>query len=326
MSTISVSNLKKTYLVHQKNPGITGTLSSFFSRKYREVKAINNISFSIKKGELVGFIGPNGAGKTTTLKCLSGLILPNSGELNVLGFNPFDKKRDFLHQIALVMGQKNQLFWDLPAIETFLLLKEIYAIKDSVYEKNLNELVVLLDASHVLNTPVRKLSLGERMKCELIAALIHKPRILFLDEPTIGLDVVMQKAMREFIKAYNRRFEATIILSSHYMDDIKQLCDRVIVIDLGTIRYDGKLERLVKRFAKNKIISVVFETYVDPKKINGIGNLVSYNHPKAVISVKRESVKSAATHILKNFPISDIEIGELEIEDIIRNVFSGKTE
>src|SRR5215210_1665019 len=211
MNVITVKHLSKYYQVHQKEPGLTGSLKSLFNRKYYDAKAVDDISFSIDEGELIGFIGPNGAGKTTTLKCLSGLLYPTSGKVEVLGFTPFERKHPFLKQISLVMGQKNQLWWDLPAIDSFLLNKEIYEIADENYKKTLNELVELLDIQDILQVQVRKLSLGQRMKCELIAALIHNPKILFLDEPTIGLDVVMQKKIREFLKEYNKKYQATII-------------------------------------------------------------------------------------------------------------------
>ena len=223
MAVISVNKLQKFYKVHQKEPGLAGSIRSLFKRKYYDVKAVDGVSFEINEGELVGFIGPNGAGKTTTLKVLSGLLYPTAGDVSVLGYTPWDRKPAFQKQFSLVMGQKNQLWWDLPAIESFILNKEIYEVPDAQYKQTLDELDTLLDVSDVLKVQVRKLSLGQRMKMELIAALIHSPKILFLDEPTIGLDVVMQKKMRDFIKQYNK-FNATIILTSHYMDDVKELC------------------------------------------------------------------------------------------------------
>src|SRR6266550_4753838 len=228
---ISVSQLSKYYQVHQKEPGVLGSLKALVNRKTYTAKAVDDISFTINEGELIGFIGPNGAGKTTTLKCLSGLLYPTSGKVSVLGFTPFERKYAYLKQISLVMGQKNQLWWDLPAVDSFLLNKEIYEIPDIQYKKTLGELTELLDVKDVLQVQVRKLSLGQRMKCELIAALIHNPKVLFLDEPTIGLDVIMQQKLRDFVKAYNERYNATILLTSHYMKDVEQLCERVIIID-----------------------------------------------------------------------------------------------
>ncbi len=272
----------------------------------------------------MGFIGPNGAGKTTTLKCLSGLLFPTSGLVKVLGYTPYDRKTQFLKQIALVMGQKNQLWWDLPAAETFLLNKEIYEISDDVYKKTLGELVDLLEVEDLLKVQVRKLSLGERMKMELIAALIHSPKVLFLDEPTIGLDVVMQKKMRDFIQSYNQLKKSTILLTSHYMEDVRQLATRVIIIDHGKIIYDGKLENLVKKFAKYKVLSVVLDEYISPDKLSEIGELTDYNFPKAVIRVPRSASNVAAAQLLQKFPVEDLNIEEPDIEDIIRDVFTKK--
>ncbi len=323
MSTITVSHLTKYYKVHKKEPGFFGSLKSLFSREYYDAKAVDDISFEIKEGELVGFIGPNGAGKTTTLKCLSGLLYPTSGEVSVLGFKPFERKNKFLKEIALVMGQKNQLWWDLPAMESFLLNKEIYEVPDKKFNETLEELSELLEVKDILNVQVRKLSLGQRMKCELIAALIHSPKVLFLDEPTIGLDVVMQKKLRDFIKVYNKRFNATIILTSHYMEDVRQLCERVIIIDHGKILYDGKLDDVVKKYSKHKFLSVVFDSEVSKEKLSKLGKIREWDFPKAVISVPRDESTKVAAKLLDQFPIDDINIEEPDIEDIIRDVFSG---
>lgn len=321
---ISISHLSKTYRVAQKDPGVWGTINSFFNRKYKEVSAVSDVTFEIDEGELVGFIGSNGAGKTTTLKCLSGLLYPSRGEVSVLGYTPFDRKHDFLKKISLVMGQKNQLWWDLPAVDTFLLNKEIYEIPDRVYQETLNELVELLDVSDVLKTQVRKLSLGQRMKMELIAALIHRPKVLFLDEPTIGLDVIMQQKMRDFIREYNKRYKATVILTSHYMDDVKELCKRVIIIDHGKIIYDGLLEDIVKKHATHKQITVTLEKDIDVKKLTAIGEVKHFDYPTVVLSVEREASNFAAAELLQKFPIADLNIEEPDIEDIIRKVFKGK--
>lgn len=321
---ISLSNLTKIYKVAQKDPGIGGTFRSLFHRTYKDVPAVNGISFEIKSGELVGFIGPNGAGKTTTLKCLSGLLYPTLGKVSVLGFTPFDRKKEFLKQISLVMGQKNQLWWDLPAVDTFLLNKEIYEISDKIYHETLDELVTLLDVSSLLKTQVRKLSLGQRMKMELIAALIHRPRVLFLDEPTIGLDVIMQKNLRDFISEYNKRYQATIILTSHYMDDVKELCKRVIIIDQGKILYDGLLENIVRKFATFKHLTLLLEKPVDVQKLKQFGQIIQYSYPKVVFKIPRSKSNKAAAQLLQKFPVADLNIEELEIEDIIREVFRGK--
>lgn len=323
-SIISVSHLKKSYTVHKKEPGFSGTLKSFFKREYETVSAVKDVSFEIQPGELVGFIGPNGAGKTTTLKCLSGLLYPTDGKLEVLGHTPFKRNAQFLKQISLVMGQKNQLWWDLPPTETFLLNKEVYGISDKKYKEVLDDLVELLDVKDVLNTQVRKLSLGQRMKCELIAALLHSPKVLFLDEPTIGLDVVMQKKLRDFIKEYNTKYNATIILTSHYMEDVRQLCERVIVIDHGEILFDGKLDNLIHKYTQNKFISVIFEKEVKEEKLSKLGKIQEFEFPKAVLSVKRSEANTVTAKLLKDFPVLDLNIEEPDIEDIIREVFSKK--
>ena len=237
---ISVKSLSKFYEVHQKEPGFVGSLRAFFTRKYETVRAVEDVSFEIGEGEIVGFLGPNGAGKTTALKVLSGLLFPTSGEVSVCGFRSFDRKPEFLRQITLVMGQKNQLIWDLPASETFLVNRAVYEISQSDYVDCMKELTDLLDLGPILNKQVRKLSLGERMKCEIAAALLHRPKVLFLDEPTIGLDVTMQARVREFLIEYNRRHGATILLTSHYMADVVALCRRVLVIDHGRLVYDGE--------------------------------------------------------------------------------------
>lgn len=318
---ISVKNLKKYYQVHQKEPGLSGSLKSLFNRKYIDVKAVDDVSFEIKEGELIGFIGPNGAGKTTTLKVLSGLLYPTSGESKVLGFNPWERKSAYQKQFSLVMGQKNQLWWDLPAQESFILNKEIYEVPDQNYKQTLDELVELLDVKDLLKVQVRKLSLGQRMKMELIAALIHSPKVLFLDEPTIGLDVVMQKKMREFIKNYNKKYGATIILTSHYMDDVKELCERVVIIDKGKLIYDGKLEGVIKKFADTKTLTVTFNEKVESEDLKEIGKVEEFEYPKAVISVKRNKVAEAASLLLEKFDVDDLNIEEAQIEDIIRDVF-----
>lgn len=324
MAVVEVKNLKKYYRVHKKEPGLTGSLKALFLRKYKDVKAVDNASFEINEGELVGFIGPNGAGKTTTLKCLSGLLYPSSGKTSVLGFNPWERKTEFLKEIALIMGQKNQLWWELPPMETFLLNKEVYEIPEEKFKKTLKELTGLLEVEDLVRIQVRKLSLGQRMKCELIAALLHSPKVLFLDEPTIGLDVVMQKKMCDFIKEYNRRYQSTIILTSHYMGDVKELCKRVIIIDKGKIVFDGQLEEIIKKYADHKVISVILAKEVDHKKLESLGELKEYSYPKVVIVVKREKTSIVAAQVLDKLPVVDLNIEEAAIEDIIRELFTGK--
>ncbi|MBU0579515.1 ATP-binding cassette domain-containing protein [Patescibacteria group bacterium] len=322
---IKVQNLKRHFKVYKKQPGLMGSIKSLFKRKYETVKAVDDISFEIKQGEIVGFIGQNGAGKTTTLKVLSGLLYPTAGAVSVLGFNPWDRKSKFQKQFALVMGQKNQLWWDLPAMETFLLNKAIYEVPDEQFEKTLNKLVDLLKVSEILNIQVRKLSLGQRMKCELIAALLHNPKVLFLDEPTIGLDVVMQKNLRDFIKAYNKEFKATVILTSHYMNDVKELCERAIVIDKGKLIFDGKLQDIINKYARNKILSLVFSKEVVKKDLKKFGEIKEFSQDNssytATILVSRKKAALVASDLLKELPIEDLNIEEPPIEAIIREVF-----
>lgn len=326
MSLISIKNLKKYYKVHQKEPGLKGSIKSLFKREYKNVKAVDNISFNIKEGELVGFIGPNGAGKTTTLKVLSGLLYPTDGQASVLGYNPWDRNPKFQKQFSLVMGQKNQLWWDLPALDSFILNREIYEIDKKVFQKTLDDLTKMLDLKDILKVQVRKLSLGQRMKCELVAALLHSPKVLFLDEPTIGLDVVMQQKIREFLKEYNKKYKATIILTSHYMDDVKELCDRIIIIDKGKIFFDGLLDEIIKKYADHKILEVVFNKPVkesDLKKYKSL-KIKEFSFPKATIAVKRSQVNQSAAKLLEKFPVADLNITESSLKDIIREVFTGR--
>jgi len=321
MDIIKVSHLTKYYTSHKKEPGFVGTLKSLFSRKYETIKAVDDISFSIKEGELIGFIGPNGAGKTTTLKSLSGLLYPTSGKIDILGFTPFDRKSEFLKQISLVMGQKNQLWWDLPAMDSFVLGKEIYGIPDDQFNTIVDDLAELLDTKDLLHIPVKKLSLGQRMKMELIVALIHSPKILFLDEPTIGLDVVMQKKVREFLKEYNRKYKATMILTSHYMGDVEALAERIIIINFGKILYDGSLSELVKKKAPYKIITATLREYVDPKKIDLFGMLHKFDYPEWQIKVPYEKSNEVAAKVLSQFPVEDVNIEDPDLEEVIREVF-----
>jgi len=321
---ITVDRLSKEYLVYKKDPGVKGSLKSILNRKYESVDAVSEISFEVNKGELIGFIGPNGAGKTTTLKCLSGLLYPTSGKVEVLGFNPYERKYKFLNQIGLIMGQKNQLWWDLPAIDTFNLHKEIYQIPESEFKKTLSDLLSLLDAEENYKVPVRKLSLGQRMKMEIIAVLLHNPKILFLDEPTIGLDVIMQQALRDFIKKYNKKYESTILLTSHYMKDVEELCKRVIVINHGKILYDGLLSGLVKKYSTDKLISITFKEKIETSEFKKIGTVKSYTYPKLQMLVERDRASSVVSKVLSEHDVEDINIEEPEIEEVIRKVFGEK--
>ncbi len=320
---IIVDRLVKNFEITEKEPGLTGAIKSLVSPKTKTVHALKGISFSIQPGELVGFIGPNGAGKTTTLKTLSGLLYPTSGFVEVLEYDPWDRKPEFLKQIALVMGQKNQLWWDLPAIETFELNRAIYELSTREYEENLKNLVDLLEIGKLLKTPVRKLSLGQRMRMELTAALLHGPKILFLDEPTIGLDVVAQAKMRDFIYEYNKKSGATILLTSHNMEDLVNLARRVIVIDNGNLIFDGILEELTEKFAKEKIIHATLSKEDGISGLEKIGKIKKLAFPNVEISVPRSITAVAASELLQNFPVSDLTIEELPIEDVIRKVFRG---
>jgi len=320
---IIVDRLVKEFEVTQREKGLIGTISSVFSPKKKIVHALKNISFSVSKGELIGFIGPNGAGKTTTLKILSGLLYPTNGFIEVMEHNPWERKPEFLKRIALVMGQKNQMWWDLPAIESFELNRAIYDIPKREYEESLKELVELLGVKKLLGIQVRRLSLGQRMKMELIAALIHRPEILFLDEPTIGLDIVAQQAVRDFIYEYNRKFGATIILTSHNMGDLVNLAKRVLVIDDGQIIFDGDLTELTEHFAKEKIIKISLSGENDIKKLETVGKIQKIAFPQVIMSVPRGSTALAASEILQNFPVTDLTIEEVPVEDIIRKVFKG---
>lgn len=321
---VTVNKLVKNFLVTQKKPGLFGSISSLFKPEKKLIKALCEISFSLSQGEMVGFIGPNGAGKTTTLKILSGLLYPSNGFVQVMGYEPWQRKPEFLKQISLIMGQKNQLWWDLPALDTFELNQAIYEIPRKRYRDALSELSKLLEVEDILNIQVRRLSLGQRMRLELIAALLHQPKILFLDEPTLGLDVVGQQKIREFIIDYNRRQSATIILTSHNMDDVLDIAKRVIVIDKGSIIFDGNLRELIENFASQKIIKLYFSKEADIKKLELVGKVKKIDFPQAIISVPRQAAAVAASELLQNFPIADLTIEEESIENVVRKLFKGE--
>lgn len=318
-AVVSVKNLSKTFRIFKSNG-----ISSLFNRKYEDIKAVNDVSFEVYKEEFVGFIGQNGAGKTTTLKCLTGLLTSDSGEVEVLGFNPKKRKHEFLSRIALVMGNKSQLWWELPAIETFKLNKEIYEVSDEKFEEVVMEMVELLEIEEVVNIPVRKLSLGERMKCEIVASLIHTPELLFLDEPTLGLDVVSQQRLRDFLREYNKRYKASIVVTSHNMEDIKDLCKRVIIIDKGKKIYDGKVDDLAKNFVKNKEIVFTLSFVATHKEIEEVGKIIEFSGLSGVISVPREKVASASSKLLNNFQVEDLNIQEPSLEYIVKELFEGR--
>ncbi len=319
---IEVEDLTKTFTSLKKEPGLAGTIKSLYTRQTVSVQAVKGVSFSIQPGEIVGFLGPNGAGKTTTLKMLSGILYPTSGRATVLGYTPWERKNPYLRQVSLVMGQKNQLWWDLPAVDSFLLLKEIYELPDAVYEKRVTELTELLELGPLLTTQVRKLSLGERMKCELVAALLYAPKVVYLDEPTIGLDVVSQGRVREFLKTFQEREGSTIILTSHYMQDIQALCDRVIIIDHGLVKYDDRLDKLVAQYSDFKLLRLTFERPVTEAELLPFGKIVHFDGGHATVEVPRRESARAAGAILTRLPVADIAIDEVEAEEIIRRMFT----
>ncbi len=322
---IEVHNLTRVFRTYKKKPGFWGGVTGLFKRDFEEIAAANDISFDIAEGEFVGFLGPNGAGKTTTLKMLSGLIFPTSGSARVAGFDPKKRENAYRRIFALVLGQKNQLWWDLPAIESFVLLRHIYGIPEAQYRETLSELVELLGVGAKLNVMVRELSLGERMKMELIAALLHRPRVLFLDEPTIGLDVVSQKAVRNFLRAYNRKYRVTILLTSHYMADIQELCERVIVINKGRKIYDGSLDRLESGSgSRKKIIKFLPQdpAAFPPGWKSSLGEPARSDDGGLTLTVPADAVIALSQEILSTGPVADITIEDVPLEDVIAELFS----
>jgi len=319
---ISVRGLRKYYQVHKRPPGLKAALRSLVHRTYTTVKAVDGISFEIDAGERVGFLGPNGAGKTTTLKVLSGLLYPSEGEVQVDGHVPKRREDAFLKKIMLVMGQKQQLLWDLPPAETFEMNRAIYDVPREQFRETLHELTELLGLQELVSKPTRQLSLGERMKCELAAALIHRPKVLFLDEPTIGLDVSMQSVIRNFIKQYNERYGATLMLTSHYMDDVAALCPRVIVIDKGQLSYDGSLDGLVRRMRPEKRVVLTLERAIDRSALQGLGKVVSVDHAVAVLQVPQEAVSTTVSRALAHLPVKDLTVENPPLEEVMSELFS----
>ena len=328
--TITVDKLCKTYQVPEREGGFGAAVRSFFKRIYRDVKAVDQVSFQIQAGEVVGFLGPNGAGKTTTLKMLSGLLHPSAGSARVLGFTPWELKPDYLRSMTLVMGQRNRLSWDIPASDSFLLNQAIYRIPDDEYKVTLRELDELLDLSPIMKKPVRNLSLGERMKCELAAGLLHRPKVLFLDEPTIGLDVVSQKAVRHFLRDYNRRYRVTILLTSHYMADIQELCERVIVIHKGRKIYDGALDLLESSGgARKKIITFLpavaaHRKFPETWQSQHATTTTRTPDGKFTLCVSGEDVVAVSQEILGTGPVADITIEDVPLEDVIAELFTAR--
>ena len=324
MPAIEVKGLTKTFRTYKKQPGFSGAVSGLFRRKYEQTIAVKDVSFRIEPGELVGFLGPNGAGKTTTLKMLAGLLYPTSGSANVLGYVPWERHDGYRRQFALLLGQKNQLWWDLPARESLELNAKIYGLSANHVEKTVREMGEMLSVSDKLNISVRELSLGERMKMELIASLLHEPKVLFLDEPTIGLDVVSQKVVREFLRNYNRTHHTTILLTSHYMADIQELCERVIIIDHGKIFFDGRLGEILDRFADFKLITIRCDDGKDcpASALDKYGEVVERQPDSIKLKVKRDRVIATCKALLDELPVRDIDIEEVPIEDVIRQIFN----
>ena len=324
MPAIEVSGLTKTFRTYKKQPGFAGAVRGLFKRQYDQTVAVDNVSFQIEPGELVGFLGPNGAGKTTTLKMLAGLLYPTGGNARVLGHVPWERADAYRRQFALLLGNKNQLWWDLPARESLELNAKIYGIPKDRFERTVAEMTEMLNVREKLNVSVRELSLGERMKMELIASLLHQPKVLLLDEPTIGLDVVSQKVVREFLKRYNTTQKTTILLTSHYMADIQALCERVIIIDHGKISFDGKLSEVVDRFADFKLITIQCDGADACAKdsLAKYGELVEHTPGSIKLKVKRDRVIPVCKALLDELPVRDIDIEEVPIEDVIRQLFA----
>lgn len=321
-AVISANAISKYYKVPTREAGLKAAAKSLFSRTFNTVKAVDQISFSIEAGEVVGFLGPNGAGKTTTLKMLSGLLHPTAGQPEVLGFNPVQRNPDFLQQITLVMGNRSWMAWDLPALDSFELQRAIYGIPRAEFEKTRDEFIEILEIGTLVKNPIRNLSLGERMKMEIVTALLHKPRVLFLDEPTIGLDVTMQRRIREFIAQYNQRYGATVLLTSHYMADVEALCKRVIVIHNGRLLFDGGLSQLLQRFSAFKTIS--FSTF-GTSDLGQYGEVVGKEDGRVTLRVPKAAASQVTARLLAEQQVDDLTVEDSPIDDVIEKIFSQKS-
>lgn len=323
---VQVRDLRKSYTVHEKDPGLMGSVRSFFNRRSHEVEAVKGVSFDLAPGEVVGFLGPNGAGKTTTLKMLSGLLHPTGGTARVAGFEPRKRETPFLKQITLVMGQKQQLIWDLPALDSFLVNQAIYEIPEAQYQATMREFTEVLGLEGILKKQVRKLSLGERMKCELAAALLHRPKVLFLDEPTIGLDVNMQESVRAFVRDYNQRFEATVILTSHYMADVTALARRILVIDAGQLVFDGDLASLAEQSSGGKRVRLQLRQPISLADLSRYGNDARIDGLSAELSVPRSEVSARAARLLADLDVADLTVEDPPIEAVMAELFGAGRE
>lgn len=326
MPAVQARNLTKTYRVYQKREGVVASFVGLFRRKYRTVEAVRDVSFSIEEGEMVAFLGPNGAGKTTTLKLLSGLIYPTTGAADVLGYVPWERQNAFRRRFSLVMGQKNQLWWDLPAQESFVLHREIYRIDPPAFARRLDELTSLLEVKKLVSQPVRELSLGERMRMELIAALLHDPEVLFLDEPTIGLDVVSQRKVQEFLKHYQADRQITVLLTSHYMKDVEALCRRAIIISGGQIQHDGPLADILDRFSRHKVIQLQFADGEMPANLDVFGKVLEIQPPRIKLEVDRARIPEVLSSVLSRFNVEDVGVQERPLEEVIAEFFTTNAE
>ena len=325
MALIELHNLQKTYRVYQKKEGLRASIKGLFKRTHKDVQAVKGINLQVEQGEFVAFLGPNGAGKTTTLKLLSGVIHPTSGTASVMGYTPWERENDYRRRFALVMGQKNQLWWDLPAQESFRLHQQIYGIDTKQFQNTLDELSDLLGLRELLSQPVRELSLGERMKMELTAALLHSPEVLFLDEPTIGLDVVAQHNIQQFLKYYQEKRKITILLTSHYMKDVAALCKRVVIIADGRIQYDGSLSGIIDETTNRKLVTIQFANPITDALLESLkhfGDLVKHEAPRVTLEVTRDDVPAMLTAILDAHDIDDLIVEEPPLEDVIADVFA----
>jgi ABC-2 type transport system ATP-binding protein len=323
---IRAKDLTKHFKVHKRPPGFISAMKSLVHRKYEIVKAVDGVSFTIERGERVGFLGPNGAGKTTTLKVLSGLLHPTGGEVEVAGHVPYKREAELLGKITLVMGQKSQLIWDLPPAETYAMNRAIFDVPKAEYDATLKELTDLLELGNLVDKPTRQLSLGERMKCELAAALLHRPTTLFLDEPTIGLDVAMQVAIRDFVRSYNQRHEATVLLTSHYMDDVVALCPRIIVIDRGTLIHDGDLRQLIKTMDPDKRVSFTLVSPIDDGELARLGTVLVREVQRVTLRVSERELPNVIGHLLGTLKAADLAIEDPPLEEILREMFGRSRE
>jgi ABC-2 type transport system ATP-binding protein len=325
-AAVQLHGLGKTYRIHERQPGVGAAVKSLFRRNWKDVTAVQDLSFDLERGEMVGFLGPNGAGKTTTIKMLSGLLYPSHGEVSVLGHTPWKRESDFLKRITLIMGRRNQLVWDVPAIDTFEFFHVIYDVPDAEFRRILDELVDLLELGPLMHKPVRNLSLGERMKCELTAALLHRPDVLFLDEPTIGLDVLAQHRFRQYIAEYNRRYEATVLLTSHYMGDVEALCKRVIFIDQGKLLFDGGLDALVERFLPYKTVQVRIKPGSGPVDLSAYGEVVASERGMVTLRVTKEAAPRIVARLLNEMSVQDLDVSNPPVTEVVKYIYANQAE